>query len=405
MTSEVVNMEKLPTLFLFESFWPFIKFFQIIGCFPLAKITNENQVGLKPLHAALVVTLYSTTWIIVVTIVIGILHIIPSGHHLDQRFLDVKSLTDWTAQIGLITVLLSLHLLLLVLSLCTRPKMCQLQNFFQAHFQLKPGSSKYLMKSDRIGIFGYIFLVISASILVTIGSAYEFNPELSWYEIFLWFLNSIAMIYLQCPIAAFTAILLEVSSALKSWMNCLTHDTKVSFQECLKLNEALKMSSDLFSWPLFFITLDSSVLFVLFSYKTLASLKGLNHMVIVPLGFFAYGLLLNDVLYNSNIASQRVVDVLEGLKQRIVDLTIEDPDELICLNDQMYSLSYARQKVLHDLNKFQGYTGGGYFTLGKSLLSTLMSNFVTYLIILIQFKLSESPSDDSNFQHCNCTEK
>ena len=128
-------------------------------------------------------------------------------------------------------------------------------------------------------------------------------------------------------------------------------------------------------------------------------------MVIVPLGFFAYGLLLNDVLYNSNIASQRVVDVLERLKQRIVDLTIEDPDELICLNDQMYSLSYARQKVLHDLDKFQGYTGGGYFTLGKSLLSTLISNFVTYLIILIQFKLSESPSDDSDFQHCNCTEK
>ena len=121
-------------------------------------------------------------------------------------------------------------------------------------------------------------------------------------------------------------------------------------------------------------------------------------MFIVPLGFFAYGMLLCDVIFNSNIASQRVVDELEGLKQKLVDLTIDNPDTMIALEDQMYSLSYARQKVLHDLGKFQGYTGGGYFTLGKSLLSTLISNFVTYLIILIQFRLSESPIDN-NFKH------
>ena len=395
--------ERTPALFIFESYWPLIKFFQIIGCFPLAKETTDNGIGLKPLNAVLVITLYSWSWFIVVSIVIGISFLLPNGFQLEQRFGEKKSITDWFAQIGLLTILLGLHLLLLVLSLQYRTKLCQLQEFIQSNFQLRQGSIKHLMKSDRVGISGYIILVSIASILVTIGSAFEFNPELYWYEVFLCLITSIFMLYLQCPVAAFIAVIIEVSSALKSWINCIKHEDKISFHDCLKLNQALKMASDLFSWSVFFITIDSIVLFVLFSYKTLASFKDSN-MFIVPLGFFAYGMLLCDVIFNSNIASQRVVDELEGLKQKLVDLTIDNPDTMISLEDQMYSLSYARQKVLHDLGKFQGYTGGGYFTLGKSLLSTLISNFVTYLIILIQFRLSESPIDN-NFKHCNCTDK
>ena len=398
-------VEKRPVLFLFESYWPLLKFFQIIGCFPFAKTTKDNCIGLKPLNAVLVITLYSLSWIIVVSAVIGIYFLLPNGFQWDQRFSEseTKSFTDWLAQITRSAILVGLHLILLVLSLQYRTKLCQLQDFFQTNFQLKQGSTKHLMKSDIVGISGYIILVTIASILVTIGSAYEFNPELSWYEVLLWLITSIFMLYLQCPVAALTAVIIEVSSALKSWINCLKHEDKISFRDCLKLNQALKMATDLFSWALFFITIDSIILFVLFSYKTLSSFKDSN-MYVVPLGFFAYGMLLCDVIFNTNIASQRVVDELEGLKQKIVDLTIDDPETMIALEDQMYSFSYARQKVLHDLGKFQGYTGGGYFTLGKSLLSTLISNFVTYLIILIQFKLSESPND-TNFQHCNCTDK
>ena len=73
----IVNMElqkvveKRPVLFLFESYWPLLKFFQIIGCFPFAKTTKDNYIGLKPLNAVLVITLYSLSWIIVVSAVIG----------------------------------------------------------------------------------------------------------------------------------------------------------------------------------------------------------------------------------------------------------------------------------------------------------------------------------------------
>ena len=110
--------ERTPALFIFESYWPLIKFFQIIGCFPLAKETTDNGIGLKPLNAVLVITLYLLSWFIVVSIVIGISFLLPNGFQLEQIFGEKKSITDWFAQIGLLlTILLGLHLLLLVLSL------------------------------------------------------------------------------------------------------------------------------------------------------------------------------------------------------------------------------------------------------------------------------------------------
>ena len=87
-----------------------------------------------------------------------------------------------------------------------------------------------------------------------------------------------------------------------------------------------------------------------------------------------------------------MVDELEGLKQNVMDFSV-NPDRKIILDDQVYSEDYAKQKILYNLKRFQGFTGGGYFTLGKSLLSTLFSNFATYLVILIQFKLTESSKD------------
>ena len=109
------------------------------------------------------------------------------------------------------------------------------------------------------------------------------------------------------------------------------------------------------------------------------------------------GALLCDVLFNSNIVSQRVVDELDNLKQKLIDYSA-NPDQKMLLEGKVFSEEHGRQKVLHDLSRFSGYHGGGFFTLGKSLLTTLTSNFATYLIILIQFKISEQSSNSN----CKC---
>ena len=48
-----------------------------------------------------------------------------------------------------------------------------------------------------------------------------------------------------------------------------------------------------------------------------------------------------------------------------------------------------KQKAILDLKKFNGYHGNGYFVLGKPLLTSVVTNIITYSIILIQFKVSE----------------
>ena len=58
------------------------------------------------------------------------------------------------------------------------------------------------------------------------------------------------------------------------------------------------------------------------------------------------------------------------------------------------SASFVKAIIVEDLEEFQGFDGNGYFTLGKSFFSSIIANFLTYLIILIQTKLTLISSFD-----------
>ena len=51
------------------------------------------------------------------------------------------------------------------------------------------------------------------------------------------------------------------------------------------------------------------------------------------------------------------------------------------------------KKMVKRLEKFTGFTALNYFSLNKSLLTSIIANFLTYFIVLIQFGISASPSD------------
>ena len=61
---------------------------------------------------------------------------------------------------------------------------------------------------------------------------------------------------------------------------------------------------------------------------------------------------------------------------------------IVAWNDNYESLIIAKDEVIDNLEDFQGFDANGYFTLGKSFFSSIVSNFLTYLIILIQLKLT-----------------
>ena len=46
-------------------------------------------------------------------------------------------------------------------------------------------------------------------------------------------------------------------------------------------------------------------------------------------------------------------------------------------------------QLVEGMNSFNGFDASGYFTLGKQLLTSIVSNFTTFIIVLIQFKMAE----------------
>ena len=51
------------------------------------------------------------------------------------------------------------------------------------------------------------------------------------------------------------------------------------------------------------------------------------------------------------------------------------------------------KKMVKRLEKFAGFTALNYFNVNKSLLTSIIANFLTYFIVLLQFGMSPSPSD------------
>ena len=54
------------------------------------------------------------------------------------------------------------------------------------------------------------------------------------------------------------------------------------------------------------------------------------------------------------------------------------------------------ETVMEDLKEFDGFDGKGYFILNKPLLTGILANFITYIIILIQFNMTTDSNNPNN---------
>ena len=85
----------------------------------------------------------------------------------------------------------------------------------------------------------------------------------------------------------------------------------------------------------------------------------------------------------------------EDIKKSINDIqeilsNLEVSNGIIQIYGKYHAEDYARTVIINKMEKFQGFEASGFVTLGKPLLSSMFGNFITYLIILMQFKISES---------------
>ena len=76
--------------------------------------------------------------------------------------------------------------------------------------------------------------------------------------------------------------------------------------------------------------------------------------------------------HNSEILAVAVGELEEYIADTLVD------------NGQ----SQQQNNVCNRLMKFKGFDANGYFTLNHSMMTGMMANMVTYLVILVQFRQS-----------------
>ena len=77
------------------------------------------------------------------------------------------------------------------------------------------------------------------------------------------------------------------------------------------------------------------------------------------------------------------------LEKNSLDLGPCTENQTVYVHKRKYMASYIRNLMVEKMMAFNGFEVGGFFTLKKELFTSISANFVTYLIVLVQFKLSE----------------
>ena len=146
--------------------------------------------------------------------------------------------------------------------------------------------------------------------------------------------------------------------------------------EIIRLNQdGLKRALKVFSDTLVVLIPLLLVCLILASYATLSFLVSTHFnfgKIILTIGYVLSDIMMIRMLYSINMLSQKVMDGIAELKEQII---LKDYNSI--------------SKPIEVLNTFEGFDCNGYFTLGRPLLTSITATFVTYIIILLQFKISD----------------
>ena len=111
-------------------------------------------------------------------------------------------------------------------------------------------------------------------------------------------------------------------------------------------------------------------------------------VALIMFGNASFGFNLMYIVIYMNLVSQQIQDKLKELKKALEHYAF-DESQMVMIDGNFQNITKVLSLNIKNLEEFKGYDGYGYFYLGKSLLTGIMTNFMTYLIVLIQFKVSE----------------
>ena len=385
--------------FLFDTIWPLMKIFQIFGAFPCTKASNNDKVTLVPIK-------WSSYFLITcVPLVLYVIFAVTWNTFAYNRFLEVMQMqthfVDQLVMFATIAVFFTVQLSLAISNFTMRIELADLQDFFLQNCQ-----DWYLQKLIRrkkmtcMAIFMPLASLF-ASLSISLGGTFEsYEDKPTGLKIILLIFFGLLTMYIQSQIHAFLVIYMQVTTKIITWANYLTTSTKIELKDYMTLFDGVLMAKKMFSVSLFITVNGAMVNLILVFYASISYLicnsyekRQLISIIADCIGKIAFGVLLCIILYISNEASQQLLNAMQTMKQAIIEMPTSDDDDVVVLDGKEYVGNYARYVLLERINSFKGFTALDFYDLGRPMLSTITSNFITYLIILIQFKLSASSND------------
>ena len=166
--------------------------------------------------------------------------------------------------------------------------------------------------------------------------------------------------------------------------------------EILDLFMMIKITDEHFSFPMLFLIIQDVVSIIGGVYlfidtamnPTISSLmKGVNLLIYTSYLFSAVMVLL-ILNYPSEVIRLKIFKLKDVLS--LIETNEEVKHEF---QDKSHNETHIRNWMVEKLGTFQGFDMGGFSVLGKSLLGSIVTNTLTYLIVLVQFKISERPQN------------
>ena len=252
-----------------------------------------------------------------------------------------------------------------------------------------------------------IFVILGCMQIVFVGLALKlkelFNISIL-NMVFIGCTNGLHMLWMFSSILAFHFIFLESLLKIKSWIISMKQKLhlypKLHLEECEALLTGLQMFTKAISSTIFWLFSFLLLVSIVEAYLTISFLLSsvefniatLLHMI----GFGFFGVLFIYLTYSYCILSQSIKDSVDEIRDIILKSNIDEEEIYVLdgkiLRSMQSEIKMQKKRIILGFEQFEGFHGNGYFTLGKSLLTSVVANFITYLIILIQFKITETSS-------------
>ena len=258
-------------------------------------------------------------------------------------------------------------------------------------------------------------MMVGAAVSTSLGS-FAIGADHIEMPLFLQIIMCVVLIPIvygqYSPVFTFLLIYAEISACIKAWAiglrEGLCKPSSASVEEFLidgsQFIIALKKIRNLFSKHLFYMTTLFLFGVITTSYRFIAFFICIgcynNHYAFsfFVVGYFGFMVILSLIIVFFAQISHEVNKCVKELLDEVILIDIKhckNEDVIIPITDtrlQKMSPITAKGHIVYQLKTFKGFHAGEYFDFSKPTLVSILSSFITYMIILLQFRVGEQPA-------------